>query len=98
MNKAEALKIVMEDGEKLKVLPEEFKKDRDVVLAAVKNNGWALFYANKNLKKDKFIVLAAIKNEGGAFSYVDSTLKKDKSFVNYRLMSIFNDNWQNKVA
>ena len=53
MKKAEALKIVMEDGEKLRILPDEFKKDRDVVLAAVKNNGWALVYANKNLKRDK---------------------------------------------
>ena len=43
MNKDEAIKIITKDGEKLKILPDEFKKDRDVVLAAVKNNGWALF-------------------------------------------------------
>ncbi len=38
---------------------EEFKSDREVVLAAVKNNGWALVYASDELRADRELVMAA---------------------------------------
>jgi len=46
MNKKEALKIVQKDGTKLKKLPSHFKKDKEIVLAAVKQDAYALNFAN----------------------------------------------------
>ena len=53
MNKDEALKIVIEDGERLRNLPIQFKKDKQIVLAAVKQNGYSLAHADESLKKAK---------------------------------------------
>ena len=39
----------------------KFRKDRGVVLAAVRQNGFALGYADATFKKDNVIVLAALK-------------------------------------
>ena len=35
------------------------KADREIIIAAVIQNGFALFYASKNLKADREIILAA---------------------------------------
>ena len=56
-------------------------KDRDEVLAAVKQDGWALEYADESLKKDKEIVMAAVKQDGFALQYAATSLKKDKEIV-----------------
>ena len=83
MDKKEALKIVrvLDGGSELENLPDEFKKDKDVVLAAVKQNVHALEYADDSLKKDKEIVLIAVKQDGDALRYADESLKKDKEIV-----------------
>ena len=36
--------------------------DREVVLTAVNNNGYALQYASESLRNDREIVLAAVNN------------------------------------
>ena len=46
-------------------------------MAAVKNYGRALNYADQSFKKDKEIVLAAIQNDVYALQYVDESLKND---------------------
>ena len=56
MDKKEALKIVKNDGEELKNLPDHFKKDKEIVLEAVKNDGNAIEFADKALKKDPDIL------------------------------------------
>ena len=56
-------------------------KDRDEVLATVKQNGSALYYADKSLQKDREIVLAAVKQYGWALEYADESLKKDREIV-----------------
>ena len=56
-------------------------KDREEVLAAVKQDGYALDDADESLKKDKEIVLAAIKENGRALEYADESFKKDKEIV-----------------
>ena len=81
MDKKEALKLVQKSGYELENLPEEFKKDKDIVLEAVKQNGRALEYAVGSLKKDKEIVLEAVKSSGRSFDYVDESLKKDKDII-----------------
>ena len=48
---------------------------------AVKENGWALKYADKSLKSDKEIVLAAVKENGYVLKYADKSLKSDKEIV-----------------
>jgi len=44
-------------------VPEEFYKDKSFVLAAVKQNGSALDYADESFKKDPDIIQAAKNNE-----------------------------------
>ena len=56
-------------------------KNRDEVLAAVKEDGNALEYADESLKKDREIVLAAVKQDGFALQYADASLKKDNEIV-----------------
>ena len=56
-------------------------KDKKEVLAAVKQDGYALGDADKSLQKDKAIVLAAVKQNGIALQFADKSLKKDKAIV-----------------
>ena len=59
MTREEALKLVQEDGWNLKNLPEEFKKDKEIVLAAVQQDSYALRFADDSLKND----LAFVKKD-----------------------------------
>ena len=45
MDKKEALERIKEAGGDLENLSDEFKKDKEIVLAAVKDNGNALYNA-----------------------------------------------------
>jgi hypothetical protein len=56
-------------------------KDKEVVLAAVSQNGRALEYAHANLQNDKEVVLAAVRQNGRALQYAHADLKKDKEVV-----------------
>ena len=65
----------------------KLKKDREIVLAAVKNGGHALNYASDELKNDREIVLAAVTNnddysdEGHmALEFASDQLKKIARF------------------
>ena len=58
----------------------------EVVLAAVKQNGFVLRYAKPEgplsyLKNDREVVLAAVKQYGWALKYADPELKKDREVV-----------------
>ena len=53
IDKKKALKIVDFEAFKFKELPENFKKDKDVALKAVKNMGVMLEFAHDSLKNDK---------------------------------------------
>ena len=59
------LAIVCKNGNTLRFCSREFKNDKDIVLAAVRNHG-SFFYADKNLRQDKTIVLAAVSICGHA--------------------------------
>ncbi len=58
-----------------------FRKDREIILAAVNQVGLALFYADISLRKDREIVLAAVQQTGGALAYAGKSLKKDREIV-----------------
>ena len=48
-----------------------FKGDKDVVLAAVTQDGVVLQYADASLKSDKDVVLAAVRQNRDAFRCVN---------------------------
>ena len=82
MDKKKALEIVQASGWEFKNLPDDsLKKDKEIVLAAVKQDGSVLEFADDIFKKDKEIVLAAVKQDGGALQYADDIFKKDKEIV-----------------
>ena len=55
--------------------------DRDLVLAVVKDDGYALAHASKDLQADREIVLAAVSNNGSSLQYASDDLRADKSIV-----------------
>ncbi len=50
-------------------------------MAAVKENGYALYYADESLKKDQEMVLAAVQQNVLALKYAHRSLKKDQEIV-----------------
>ena len=50
-------------------------------MAAVKDGGYLLKYADKTLLKDREIVIAAVTNTWSALQFADKSLKKDKEVV-----------------
>ena len=67
-----------------------FHEDRDIVLAAVQQNGIALRYAAEPLKADRGIVLAAVLQNGEALRYADEPLKADRGIV---LVAVQQNGW-----
>ena len=61
--------------------PKELKVDREVIMSAVKKNGFALQYASKEVKADKKIVMAAVKQSGEALEFASLELQDDKKIV-----------------
>ena len=65
----------------LQFFNDEIKSDRDVVLAAVKQYGYALEYTCDALKNDKELVLFAVTQDGSAIRHASEILKNDKEVV-----------------
>jgi len=51
--------------------------DKDVALAAVKQNGLVLYYASDELRGDKEVVLAAMGQNRLALKFASDELKKE---------------------
>jgi hypothetical protein len=81
MNKEEAIKKVSKDGTEIQNLPEEFKKDKDVVSAAVNQYGYALNFVDDIFKDTKSIVLLSLRESGIFIGYASEKLKNDKEVV-----------------
>ncbi len=62
-------------------IDESFKKDREIVLAAVQKEGKILQLVDERFKKDREIVWAAVNQYGWALQYADESLKKDREIV-----------------
>ena len=45
--------VVSQNGDALKFSSEDLKRDRDIVMTAVKKHGWALFCVSNGLRGDK---------------------------------------------
>ena len=63
----------------------ELREDKEVVLAAVKNNGSAIEFASYALQKDKDILLASVKNNMYAI-YTYRELQHDKDILQRRFL------------
>jgi histidinol phosphatase-like PHP family hydrolase len=59
----------------------EWKNDREVVLAAVEQNGLALEFASDALKNDPLVVLAAVEQNGRALEFASDALKNNRRIV-----------------
>merc|ERR1719221_2024540 len=57
------------------------KKNKEVVLAAVTQNGHVLQLASEDMKDDKEVVLAAVTQLGGALQHASKDMKKNKEVV-----------------
>jgi len=62
----------------LRCLAEPLLDDREVLLAAVRSNGYALRGVSEALRGDREIALAAVGRDGGAFEYVAEPLRADR--------------------
>ena len=59
----------------------ELLNNKDVVMAAVEQNGYALEVASQKLQGDKEVVMAAVKQNGNALTFASLTLQNDKEVV-----------------
>ncbi|MCK4852595.1 MAG: DUF4116 domain-containing protein, partial [Candidatus Omnitrophica bacterium] len=76
------LAVVKKDGRMLQYASAVFKKDKEVVLAAVGSPFYeALAYADATLRNDRKFILAAVKRNGKSLQYASAVFKKDKEVV-----------------
>ena len=63
---------VKQNGHSLKYVHYDLRNDRELVLAAVKQTGYALRY---DFKKDLEVVMEAVKQNGHALKYAHNDLR-----------------------
>ena len=77
LRKELAIKFVRRHGgHTLAHFPEDLQDDKEVVLAAVKENGFALRFASDRLKDDEDIVRAAVRRNRRALRFASERLQK----------------------
>ena len=82
INKSQALQIVTKNVLHLKTLPSRFQKDKEIVLAAVNNDGFAIVNIDKNFLNDKEVALQAVQNNKLAYLLlINSNLMEDKDIL-----------------
>lgn len=69
------------DPQVLTRLPQDYRKERCIVLRAVQANGLALEFAGEQFQQDWRVVLAAVKQDGEALQYAAPELRADKEVV-----------------
>ena len=75
-------------GKCLQYASNELKKDRDIVLEAIKRDGTSLMFANPKFQNDEEIVKIAIEKDGRALAFVNDKFKDNKEIV---LKAVKND-------
>jgi len=81
MSKGEVIEQVEVNGFQIQNHDKKWRADKDIVLAAVRNNGRALYYASDDLKDDQNVVLAAVSNDGRALDFATKKCRSDKLIV-----------------
>lgn len=59
----------------------KFRKDQEVVFAAVRNDGNAMTYADRSLKKNRDFMLKILREDRRLWMFVDNSLKCDRDFI-----------------
>lgn len=57
------------------------KAYKEYMLAAVRQDGSALCYADESLKADREVVLAAVRQDRDALQYAHSSIRDDKDII-----------------
>ena len=70
------------------ILSDKLQSDKEIVMAAVKQNAYALTYASDSLKDDKDIVIAAIKQDAGAYIFASDRLRQDEDVMHAAEMQL----------
>ena len=81
MQRAAVLKDVASHGMRLAFVPEQYRGDREVVLAAIAQNCYALEHASEEIRADRDFMLAAVAQRGDALQHASEALKADHDFV-----------------
>lgn len=79
--KYQNMPTTFDDDITLKYIPDIFLTKYNIILEAVKKNGFALKYANKILQNNYKIVLKAVTNNGIALQYASYRLKNNYNIV-----------------
>ena len=82
ITKSEALKLVKKNGWAIKSLSNDFKRDKEIVLAAIENEAFAIGYADKKYLKNKEVAKVALKKNIHVYLILDSKLINDKEIMN----------------
>lgn len=85
--KTEALAIVQKDPWAFALLDPQFRDDREIVMAAVEQEGLMLEHASERLQNDHAVVLAAVRQDGYAFHFASEALHDDEAVVMQMLLS-----------
>lgn len=75
------LQLVEHSGILLHLASHEFKKNSQIVLAAIKENHLAIVFADKSLYLDKDIMLTAINYNGFSLQFTSPELRDDYDIV-----------------
>ncbi|MDX2347062.1 MAG: DUF4116 domain-containing protein [Legionella sp.] len=87
-NREYALTALLGSGGEFKNLPEQFKDDKDIVLAVVFKTSMAIQHASPTLKDDFDVVWEAVNKAGGALKFASKRLKQNEELVYLALRSI----------
>ena len=80
--KINVLAAIVKDGRfALMYASQELRADKEVVLAAVTQDGHALGCASQELRADRDVVLTAVARNGHAFMYASPELRADRDVV-----------------
>jgi len=78
---AAVLRDVEEGWVELRCVAEKYRRDREIVIAAMRNSGYALEDAPQEFRRDRDVVLAAVSSKGSALRYAADELKRDPGVV-----------------
>ena len=69
------------NGRVLEDASEDLRRDREIVMAAVKHHGYALQFVSEDLQIDRDFVMAAVKQHGYALRFSSEDLQRDREIV-----------------
>lgn len=79
--RTEALRSIRSGQVELEDLGDDLRNDREIVLAAVHVDGFALQYASEALRQDPTVVQAAVQADGQALVHAPDTFREDPTIV-----------------